>query len=142
MKLIRFVILFSLFIFNCTQEPKNPFNINLEVLSTKAELKAATWNGYNDFVFELKSLTENFSKEYALEKTKNLVSKSQAILYSMPSELRNETTNEKATDLVQVTKALNDAIAAKSEEEITEGLKKVVEAYTSLNKEINYYTEN
>ena len=135
--LLALVILAS-----CEKDIKNPFNINQEPLSSKAEVVASNWNGYNDFVFELKTLTENFSKAYAIEKTRNLLSKSQAILYSMPNELRNETTNEKATELVNLVKELNDSMTTKSEEEITDGLKKIVVAYTALNKEINYYTDN
>ena len=142
MKIFTMLLLTCLFFSSCNPEPKNPFNINQNPLSTNAELKASTWNGYNDFAFELKSLTENFSKEYVIEKAGNLVSKSQAILYSIPADLRNETTNEKALELVEVVKGLQDSISIKTEEEITEGLKNIVSAYTSLNKEINYYTDN
>ena len=142
MRLLITFIIFCANILSCTEEPKNLYNINEEPLSSEAEFKAKNWNGYNDFVFELKTLTDNFSKEYAIEKTKNLVSKSQAILYSMPSELRNEITNEKASELVQATKSFNDSIVSKSELEITESLNKIINAYTALNKEINYYSEN
>ncbi len=138
-----FSFLFTLVIFvSCEKGSEKPFNINQEPLSSEAEVIASNWNGYNDFVFELKTLTENFSKEYAIEKTRNLLSKSQAILYSMPNELRNETTNEKATELVNLTKELYSSMTTKSEEEITDGLNKIVVAYTALNKEINYYADN
>lgn len=137
-----FVLICSILISGCAQEPKNPFDMDSEALSTKAELVTTNWNGYGDFVFELKDLTENFTKDYAIEKTRILLSKSQAILYSMPSELRNETTQDRASDLVDATKELYNSMTSKSEEEIKEGLKKIVSAYTALNKEINYYTEN
>ena len=132
----------SLLLVSCTQEPKNPFNINEEPLSSNAEVKASTWIGYSDFSYELKNLTENFTKDYAIEKTRTLLSTSQALLYSIPGNLRNEIINEKATELVQVTKDLYNAMTTKSEAEITEGLHKIVDAYTALNKEINYYMEN
>lgn len=142
MKPYFIVIFVCACLLSCKQEPKNPFGIYAEPLSTDAEVKASTWNGYSDFVFELKDLTENFSKEFAIEKTRNLLTKSQAILYSIPADLRNETTNEKASALVNTTKTLYNGMTAKSEDEITEGLKKIVAAYTALNKEINYYTAN
>lgn len=142
MRFLFALLVCCLFYFSCDNESKNPFNIDSVPLSSEAEFKASNWNGYNDFVFELKSLTENFSKDYAIEKTRNLLSKSQAILYSMPSDLRNEITNEKASDLVEVTKELSNSISTKTEEEIAEGLKKIIAAYTLLNKEINYYVSN
>jgi len=135
-------IVCCLLLISCSQEPKNPFNINEEPLSSNAELKASTWIGYTDFSYELKNLTENFTKAYAIQKTRTLVSTSQAVLYSIPSDLRNETTNEKAAELVQATKGLYNAMTAKTEEEITDGIHRIVDAYTALNKEINYYTDN
>jgi hypothetical protein len=142
MKLFLLSLISGLLIISCAEEPKNPFNIIEEPLSSKAEVKASSWIGYKDFSYELKNLTENFTMDYAIEKTRALVSTSQALLYSIPADLRNEITNEKATELVQSTKDLNNAMTTKSEGEIIAGLNNIVDAYTALNKEINYYTDN
>ena len=142
MKKIILILIGGLLICNCSEEPKNPFNIDEEPLSANAEVKASTWIGYTDFSYELKNLTENFTKDYAIEKTRTLLSTSQALLYSIPSDLRNEITNEKATELVQVTKNLYSGMTAKSEEDIMNGLNEIVASYTALNREINYYTDN
>ncbi len=142
MKLFLLSLISGFLFISCSQEPRNPFNIDIEPLSSNAEVKVSTWIGYTDFSYELKNLTENFTKAYAIEKTRTLVSASQAVLYSMPGDLRNEITNEKATELVQTTKDLYNAMTSKSEEEIIDGLNKIVDTYTALNKEINYYTDN
>ncbi|NNK27271.1 MAG: hypothetical protein HKP06_03425 [Flavobacteriaceae bacterium] len=127
---------------SCKQEPESAFNMGVEPLSTKAELKTASWIGYKEFSFELQNIAENFSKEFAVERTRNLLSAAQSVLYSMPGELRNETTNDKASEMVEATKALYNAMTQKSEEEIIEGFNKITAAFSGLNTEINYYTEN
>lgn len=138
------IILGLLFLglYGCKQETENTFNINEEPLSTKAELKAATWIGYKDFSYELKDLSENFTKALAIEKRNSLLSAAQSVLYSMPNDLRNDIMNERAAELLELTKAFFQTIETKSEAEIADELKVLVGSFTKLNKDINYYTEN
>jgi len=142
MKLLRLLVIAMLLVFNCKEEPKTAFNIEVESLSVNAEAKTASWIGYSDFSFELKNIAENYNKEFAIKRTRNLLSAAQSVLYSMPSELRNETTNTKAQDMVNATKELYNSMTTKSEEEIISGLEKISVAFDGLNKEINYYTDN
>ena len=141
MKHILIIFVGFLSLTGCNEEAKNVFNMDAEPLSTNAEMKASSWVGYNDFADELRDLTDNFSQQNLISKNKQLLSKAQAILYSMPNDIRNEITNEKASELVELTKTMLRSLDSKSEEAVKEDLKNVVKAFTTLNGVLNEYSE-
>jgi len=123
-------------ILHCKQEEKR-FDIESEPLSIDAALKASTWIGYKDFSYELKNVIDHFYKTKTLQNNGKLLSASQAVLYSMPNDLRNEMMNEKALALVDLTKSLYAENMGNSEDTTAKELQNLVSAYNDLNSEIN-----
>ncbi len=141
MKKIMILFLCCSHLLNCEQD-KGLFNVEVEPLSLDATVKVSAWIGYQDFSYELKNLIDYFHEMKSVQEDEKLLSAAQAVLYSMPNDMRSDIMNEKATELVNHTKALYNGMTAKSEGEITQDIQKIVNTYIALNKEINDYMNN
>jgi len=138
MKRVFGTLLLVTLVFACKTEPNNTLNTSKEPLSTEAEAKVVSWVGYKTFSFQLQEIAANFSKQYVVDNSQDLVSAANSLVYSMPNELRKEIMNEKASKVLKLTMALNVTAKIESEKAVKTVFKSLIDAYTSLNDEINY----
>jgi len=140
MKPLFYSLILIALVFACKAELKNALNTSEEPLTVESEAKVVSWVGYKTFSFKLHEITTNFSKNYVINNIQELRSAANSVLYSMPNNLRNEIMNEKASELVKLTKELEAIAESGDENTIKEALASLVKAYSLLNNEINYVT--
>jgi len=142
MKLFINLFCFLILLSSCKEESSHKLSGPKETLSVDAEAKTISWVGYKTFSFELNEMIANFSKDYVLVNSKELVSTANSLVYSIPSEFRKEILSEKANRVLHLTMALDVAAKIESEKAVKAVLISLVEAYDRLNNEINYLSNS
>lgn len=138
---VTIILLFFIALACKTNSDKASKN-SLEELSVNAQAKVVNWLGYTRYSFIIEGMIDNKSKDYFSNNIQELVSASNALIYSIPSEFRTDIMQEKVEAVVLQTRAINKKLNGISEEELKQEKDLLILSFNKIINEINYMVSN